>query len=346
MSTTIEWTDEVWNPVTGCTKVSAGCAHCYAETVARRFWPAQYPVVRLNGAHPASISADQLEVDIRDGLTRARRFTDVWCHPERLDIPLRWRKPRRVFVNSMSDLFHEAVPDSFIDRVFAVMALCPQHTFQVLTKRPKRMHGYLTAAGSMCSREAFVNGEIWIQLGTRLGNKIEHGGNWRCKWPLPNLWLGVSVEDQATANERIPQLLKTPATLRFVSAEPLLEPIDLREIRVPDEEAGEHAGRGFTCNALQREDDLTLFNAPTHLDWVIVGGESGPKARPCHVAWIQGLVGQCHAAATPCFVKQLGADPRWTGADSPPIAPARGKCANPAEWPEDLRVREMPEVDR
>jgi protein gp37 len=326
MSTTIEWTDEVWNPVTGCTKVSAGCAHCYAATVARRFWPAQYPVVLLDGRHPDSIPPQELARAIRDGLTRPRAFGDVWCHPERLEVPRHWRKPRHVFVDSMSDLFHESVPFDFSDRVFDKMSWLRRHTFQVLTKRPARMRNYMLRYVPGPNQRRMASG---IPLS-----------------PPSNVWLGVSVEDQATANERIPLLLQTPAALRFVSAEPLLEPIDLREIRVPDEEAGEHAGRGFTCNALQREDDLTLFNAPTHLDWVIVGGESGPKARPCHVAWIQGLVGQCHAAATPCFVKQLGADPRWTGADSPPIAPARGKCANPAEWPEDLRVQEMPEAER
>jgi protein gp37 len=178
----IEWTDATWSPVTGCTKVSEGCRHCYAETMAKRFWG-------------------------------DRHFGDVQCHPDRLEQPLRWRKPRRVFVNSMSDLFHPAVPDDFIDRVFAVMALCPQHTFQVLTKRPERMR-------------AWFDGGEHLRM-TRCFRNFQHYTKPVGPWPLPNVWLGVSVEDQATADERIPVLLDTPSALCFVSAEPLLGEIDL-----------------------------------------------------------------------------------------------------------------------
>jgi len=201
LKTKIQWTDATWSPVSGCSKVSAGCKHCYAE----RDWPrlAKNPKSPYFG----------------------RDFTDVRCHPERLDQPLRWRKPRRIFVNSMSDLFHESVPDSFIDEVFAVMSRCGDdttprfdafdaHQFQVLTKRPARMRRYMEdeiRGSAVCAR----------RLKYRGGSLIE--------WPPPNVWLGVSVEDQATADERIPILLQTPAAVRFVSAEPLLNPVDLSQ---------------------------------------------------------------------------------------------------------------------
>lgn len=324
-ATNIEWADRVWNPVTGCTKVSAGCKHCYAETLAGRFW-------------------------------KDRRFTDVQVHPDRLDAPLRWRKPARIFVNSMSDLFHEAVPNAFIDQVFAVMALCRQHTFIVLTKRPERMRAYMTRPGSMCSRETTVNGAIWSQLGTRRGSKIEHGGNWRCAWPIPNAILGVSVEDQTTADARIPLLLQTPAALRAVSLEPLLGPVDLDRLYSESEDGREQrwdsaiSGKRFSPWADGYVDCTTL-------DWVIVGGESGPKARPCDVAWIRSVVRQCQAAGVACFVKQLGAKPvgfpyntsTWVAQPTEALPLSfitNRKGADMSEWPADLRVREFPAVAR
>jgi hypothetical protein len=141
--TGIEWTEATWNPTTGCDKVSPGCAHCYAEGVADRLWATQYPAVMPDGTSVNAVPVHIAEEYQREGLTRPRAFTDVQCHEDRLDQPLRWKKPRKVFVNSMSDLFHEDVPDAFIDRVFAVMALAPQHTFQILTKRAERMRAYL-----------------------------------------------------------------------------------------------------------------------------------------------------------------------------------------------------------
>jgi len=211
MSTNIGWTNETWNPVTGCSKVSAGCKNCYAEAITERFG--------------------------------TQKFTDVTLHPDRIDRPLHWRKPRLVFVNSMSDLFHKDVPRSFQCRVFQTMKYAPQHTFQILTKRPERMRDDLRAV-------------------TR---------------PLPNVWLGVSCEDQATADERIPLLLQTPAAVRFVSCEPLLGSIDLAT-RIP-----RHA---------------------RFLDWVIVGGESGPNRREMDLDHLLSIVDQCKAEGVPCFVKQ------------------------------------------
>lgn len=244
----IEWTEATWNPVRGCTKVSAGCKHCYAETFAERF--------RGVKGHPYE------------------QGFDVRLVPEALDLPLRWRKPRRIFVNSMSDLFHEEVPESFIVDVFATMMEARRHVFQVLTKRPERMRDFLASRPSE-------------------------------RPTLPNVWLGTSVEDQAAADERIPHLLATPAAVRFLSCEPLLGPVDL---------------------------DMVVTEGTGCLDWVIVGGESGRKARPCDVSWVRSLVGQCRAADVPVFVKQLGAAHRLYDA----------KGGDPAEWPEDLRVRQWP----
>ncbi len=255
--TGISWTSATWNPVTGCAKVTQGCKHCYAE----RDW-----------ARLAHLPAYE-----------GRAFTDVTCHPERLDQPLRWSKPRMIFVNSMSDLFHEDVPDEFIDQVFAVMALAQDHTFQVLTKRPERMLAYLTerAAGGR---------HVW-----RAGQQIKMPGG-REKpapgWPLPNVWLGVSVENQAAADERIPLLLQTPAAVRWVSCEPLLGSVDLREVVMPD---------GDTLGTYLHND-----GEQAGLDWVVVGGESGPKARPMHPDWARRLRDQCEDARVPFFFKQTG----------------------------------------
>lgn len=340
LETSIEWTDATWNPVTGCTKVSAGCKHCYAETVAGRFWAKQYPP-NADGS--------------------PRRFTDVRCHPERLEEPLRWRKPRRVFVNSMSDLFHEDVPDEFIAAVFGVMAACPQHTFQALTKRPERMlewfrqsaldvidpgrpHYWLRhSAAAYLGDGSEADLDRWCDRLWDLG-----GPEADAPWPLPNVWLGVSCEDQPRADERIPLLLQTPAAVRFVSLEPLLGPITLRFLQPGDPPteidalAGTHGvlrpHRG-TCD---------------RLNWVIVGGESGPGARPCDLAWIRSIVQQCREAGAACFVKQLGAKPyevtsdkEYPGRNVHRVTIRRNLKVTsnggaPAEWPEDLRVREFP----
>lgn len=272
----IEWTEKTWNPVTGCTKVSEGCAHCYAEGVANRWWG-------------------------------DRKFGDVQFHPDRLEQPSRRRKPTMYFVNSMSDLFHESVTDEQLDQIFAVMALTPQHTYQVLTKRPRRMLKYM--------------GRLDLRKIIRAAGALDllmPQGRYSLKMPLSNIWLGVTVENQRTADERIPLLLQTPAAVRFLSCEPLLEAVDL--------------------NAATPEG--------TGLDWVIVGGESGAKARPCDIGWIHSIVEQCKEAEVPCFVKQLGTHPTVGMDTDNPIfySQSTGKGGNPDEWPEDLRVREYPEV--
>lgn len=255
MSTTnIEWTDATWNPVTGCSKVSPGCANCYAERMA---------LTRLAGkpGYP--------------GLpwTPENAEANVVLRPDRLDLPLRWRKPRRVFVNSMSDLFHERVPDGFVDRVFATMALAPQHAFQVLTKRPERMQAYLTdpcpcRSGHLPS----VHLRSRVQWETaKLGREIDLFGD--TEWPLPNVWLGTSIENDRFVG-RADALRDTPAAVRFISAEPLLGPLP----------------------------SLGL----TGIDWLIVGGESGPGARPMDPEWVRDLRDRAVAAGVPFFFKQWG----------------------------------------
>jgi len=208
----IEWTEVTWNPVTGCSKISQGCKFCYAERMAER--------LRAMGVHR-----------YRDGFR-------VTLQPDLLEAPLRWRRPRVVFVNSMSDLFHEAVPEEYILRVFSIMARASNHTFQVLTKRSERLR----------------------EMAARL------------PWPA-NVWMGVSVENQAMV-ERIDHLRTVPATVRFLSCEPLIGPLDSLDL------AGVH--------------------------WVIVGGESGPKARPMLPEWVQSLLTQCRGQEVPFFFKQWG----------------------------------------
>ena len=209
--TTIEWTDATWNVVTGCSKVSPGCKNCYAEAVANRFWAKQYPPI------PSVVNG---EPDGRD-----RRFTDVQCHPDRLEQPLHWRKPQRIFVNSMSDLFHEDVPDEFIFQVFGVMFLAKQHTFQILTKRAERML-------DCCLRAAKdPTSYIWAWASELQQGSVDVPQT--ITFPLSNVHLGVSVENQKYADERIPKLLQTPAAKRFVSYEPALGPINWGAIPAP-----------------------------------------------------------------------------------------------------------------
>ncbi len=278
MPTNIEWADETWNPTTGCSKVSQGCKNCYAL----REWP------RL-AANPKATAYF------------GREFADVACHPERLDAPLRWTKPRKVFVNSMSDLFHEDVPDDFIDRVFAVMALSPRHTFQVLTKRPERMLAYMTQDGH--GRWGFIDGRARQIYAAQHGRRFPAGKI--LLGPLPNVWLGVSVEDQANAEERIPLLLQTPAAVRWISAEPLLGPVNLSALRLSGGEFD--ALRGGDVGRSGRVETWPA------LSWVVAGGESGPKARPMHPAWVSGLRDQCAAAGVAFLMKQWGA---WVPAEA------------------------------
>ncbi|MCF6112361.1 DUF5131 family protein [Mesorhizobium muleiense] len=309
--TSIEWTQRPgtkgasWNPVrardrlTGkvgwhCTHDSEGCRFCYAEGFNLRL-----------GTGLAYKPGHERDIEI---------FLDQ----KTLQVPLRWKAPRTIFCGSMTDLFGQFVSDEMLDKIFAVAALCPQHTFIFLTKRADRMRRYLSSA----DRPRLVNGQIWSALGTPRGSKIVHNGNWRCSLPLPNVWLGVSTEDQAAADRRIPELLATPAAVRFVSAEPLLGPINLESklggTRWIGGQRGcdgrhQHAGMaGEVIHGVLHKGDP---RRPHHhhddrcapgLDWVIVGGESGRNARPMHPDWARDLSRQCFINRVPFFFKQWG----------------------------------------
>jgi protein gp37 len=274
--THIEWTDATWNPITGCSVVSAGCKHCYAMKLAG---------TRL-AHHPSRAG---LTIDTKAGpvWTGEVRFNSEW-----LDQPLRWRRPRRIFVCAHGDLFHESVPDEWIDQVFAVMAMAPQHTFQVLTKRPERMRDYLAAMYGP------------LRVNRLLPHLYARGAEpspavCRCE-PLRNVWLGVSVEDQAAADERIPLLLQCHAAVRWISAEPLLGPVDLTNTW-PDTTATLNAFTGSARHVLGFG-EKTLGT----LGWVVAGGESGTGARPMHPDWARSLRDQCKAAGVPFLFKQWG----------------------------------------
>ena len=296
-NTAIEWTHlpgfrgETWNPVVGCDKVSQGCKLCYAETLHNR-------------RHKAFLAGAKLPQQY------AKPFRHVQFLENRLERPLRWKKPRAVFVNSLSDLFHENVPEGFIDIVFAVMGLTPQHRFMVLTKRPEAMRDYLT--GVTMQKRVDVAAETLIeQHGTRQEkwDLSLRRGAWVPTvraWPLPNVWLGVSVENQKAANARIPVLAETPAALRFLSCEPLLGPL---EFTLTLREGDEH-GYGAV-----RYDMLTGYKwmwdgfetpleptGPIH--WVIAGAESGQGARPMDEAWVRRIRDTCTVERIPFFYKQ------------------------------------------
>lgn len=334
MSTSIEWCDETWNPVVGCSRVSAGCDHCYAMGVAHRKMSEQH--VGLTKLRPKGAA--------RPGVDWTG---EVRCLSERLAEPMRWKKPRRVFVNSMSDLFHPGVPFEFVAAVFGVMAACPQHTFLVLTKRPRRaveFFAWLPAQFPSAHERGAARGARWFAWSTyeldKHGKHIfDYAAEW--PWPLPNVHIGVSAEDQATFDERVPLLLQCPAAVRWVSAEPLLGPIDMTR-------CGEY--RGDPISAL--ETIIGLGYERPALDWIVVGGESGPGARVFDIAWARSIVRQCRDAGTPVFVKQLGARARFLPGDDvtgyegiyQPLDLHDRKGGDPQEWPADLRVRQYPEV--
>ncbi len=282
--TGIEWTDATWNAIRGCTRVSEGCRNCYAEGVAARFSGPGLPYEGL--ARRTSSGEPRWTGEVR--------VVDSHLHD-----PIRWKRPRKIFVNSMSDLFHEKVATADIDHILTVMLLTPRHTFQVLTKRPERMQQYLS--------DPMLYGRVLA-----IANKL------RAMWPAlqlvgisdpstmpaPWIWWGVSVENQAAADERIPLLLQTPAAVRFLSCEPLLGHVDvsrwLRYILQTND------GRWLHNTDAGVESVGGIWRHP--LDWVIAGGESGANARPCHPAWLQSLRDQCAAASKPVafFLKQWG----------------------------------------
>lgn len=309
--TSIEWTDYTANPlkfrtadgrvVWACVKTSPGCTNCYAEHLSTR-----YAGVRRAGDWNAGTMAGLTpfldEAELRKMLTYK---------------PAAWK---RVFVGDMTDVFGEWVPDELLDRLFAIFASRQDVTWQVLTKRPERMRAYLSGIDVPLR---------WVSDAKALGvDPFDFDPKWKNRG-LANVWLGVSCEDQQRADERIPELLQTPAAVRFISAEPLLGPMDL------------YRG-GFTLLEPVKSPSGTKWPG---LDWVIVGGESGVGARPCNLEWIRSLVGQCQAAGVQAFVKQLGGEP-YDGLSVVDSHRRRvhtkGKGGDPSEWPEDLRVREFP----
>lgn len=308
----IEWTDATWNPITGCEIVSPGCKNCYA--------------MRLAGSrlqhHPS-----------RKGLTKPSKGGPVWTGEVRLnegwiEQPTKWHAPRKIFVCAHGDLFYEKVPDEWIDRVFAVMTQCHQHTFQVLTKRPARMKDYIDRVwnarkGMEPAIEGFANGKRYVLGPYKFHDETE----WR-DWPLPNVHLGVSCERQEEADERIPILLETKAAVRFISAEPLIGPIDASKFMWPvcgwwksskyrNYEQAKAAGDecGLDRQSVVHADRVFL-------DWMIAGGESGPGARHMDPEWMRSIRDQCAAAGVPFFAKQM---------------------ARKATIPPDLMVRQFPE---
>lgn len=348
--TGIAWTDSTWNPIRGCSVVSPGCKNCYAQTMANRYSGPGLPY---------------------EGLVNSTGHWNgvIRVVPAAMDQPLRWHAARKIFVNSMSDLFHHNVKYRTRDEIFAVMAMAQHHQFQVLTKRPEEMLEYVCDG----SRERIARcvEEIWGEKyshkgpfakdasGDRLATSTAAGvaegirKGWR--WPLQNVWLGVSAENQETADERIPILLRVPAAIRWVSYEPALGRIDFdRECVVPRD--GERVVvrwlGGSYAGALPRARGL---------DWIVVGGESGGGARPFDVNWARDTVKACRATGVACFVKQLGAKP-FNVWEPPTVEQSAESIARHGEydpdeshfrlhnrsggdmneWPEDLRVQAFP----
>lgn len=353
--TKIEWTDATWNPVTGCTLVSEGCRNCYAAELA---------ATRLKH-HPSRKGLAQKNADGVAKFTGEVRFNEYW-----LDQPLKWKKPRKIFVCAHGDLFHENVPDEWIDRIFAVMALSPQHVFQVLTKRPERMRSYFAETWQPAPEQVFefrdkqlrvpaetrrsdrwdrINEVMdWLSISTHDDRFWDENDNLigRIPWPrqpLQNVWLGTSVEDQTTANERIPHLLETPAALRWVSYEPalgavdfdhvdldgdgtqrVLKPYSLQElwrdhwcdVDADDDDDFEHFLDWYECSYASPEDLPTSPTSP-RIDWVVAGGESGRNARPMHPDWVRQTRDQCDAAGVPFHFKQWGEWLPWEPGSAP-----------------------------
>jgi protein gp37 len=307
--TSIEWTQRTWNPVRGCSRVSPGCQHCYAERQAARNLPGMksptgesFAIINGNGPHWTG---------------------KVELIPSMLDVPLKRKKPTTWFVNSMSDLFHEDLDTQARDRIFDIMEACPQHTFQILTKRAELMQ-----------REMEFRRK-WREIGApEPYNNLPRP----CpKFTLPNVWLGVSVEDQQRADERIPLLLQTPAAIRFLSVEPLLGPVNLTAL------SGKIGGTLLNClDGRWDEDDSCVPG----IDWVIVGGESGPGARPMHPDWPRSIRDQCQAAGVPFFFKQWGG---WIQRPSGHLLPVEECQIHPrlgivtVEYPPDLPIHEAPQ---
>jgi protein gp37 len=280
----ISWTDATWNPVTGCTKVSEGCKHCYAEREVEGRW----------SKNPKSVFF-------------GRSFTDVQSHKDQLAVPMKWKKPHRIFVCPRADLFHESVPFEFIAAVFGAMSVAEQHTFQVLTKRPERMLEFFDWLLHEADRVHESDGptSLCVMHLLILGADLPRFALFKkATWPLHNVHLGVTIENQAAADERISLLLATPAAVRWISAEPLIGPVTFR-----------------WASWVNEKDMHARYGSYHHLDglrginWIVAGGESGPNARPMHPDWARNIRDQCEAAGVPFLFKQFG---EWTQTECKP----------------------------
>lgn len=295
----IEWTDATWNPVTGCSHVSEGCRNCYAERTSKRF---------------------------------KRDFEKVEFHPDRLENPTRWNRPRKVFVCSMSDLFHAANSFNQIDKILAITALADWHVYQILTKRPEFMKRYFkTLLETGVSRTLYR--ALYSETRTDLSPDLIPT---KLTLPLKNLWVGVSVEDEKTADERIPYLFEIPAAVRWVSYEPALGPVDFRKYL-----DGFCSGCGTSrrdCRTFQNSGAIACCPDCRHnaLDWVVAGGESGPGARPAHPEWIGSTQVQCKVSGVPFFFKQWGEYAPWDHrrgtVDVPRVKKVPWRPGSPSPW--------------
>ena len=288
----IEWCDRTWNPITGCTKISPGCENCYAERMAKRFGGSR-------------------------GYADGEHFK-VRTHEEKLLAPLRWNKPSKIFVGSMTDIFHDDVPDEFLDKMFAVMAMAANHTFMVLTKRPERMKAYF----DYIDRDEAIGSEEMLMaeaMGENFKGKFR--GPTHQRLPLSNVWLGVTTENQEQVEKRIPILLNTPAAYRFVSIEPMLSEVNLCFYSQFEHEDNE----GFGVESMEG------------IDWVICGGESGHGARPLNSDWVLDLKVQCNAYRKPFFFKQWGEFNEWGEKVGKKEAGRLLYDEEVMEWPEILK---------
>jgi len=351
--TSIEWTHRPqtggekggysWNPIRArrksngkagwaCTHASPGCINCYAESINKRFG---------TGLAFNVPSLDQVELFISEKI---------------LQEPLRLKKPATIFVGDMFDLFHEAITDEQIEAVVAVAALCQQHTFQFLSKRADRLLRWFqenngpmeTCEQGVQRRSEFIGKIVWDGRGSQphlyfraTAESVANRRAWP-GWPLPNCWFGVSVESQKYADERIPLLLQTPAAVRFLSVEPMLEKITFDERLGPGNRPWLKKGCHYASDGFVMDVAHSCEEDCTSIDWVICGGESGPKARPFNLAWAENLLQQCKEAGVPFFMKQMGSNPYLYNEDAKMRSIRDRKGGDMNEWPECLRVREFP----
>ncbi|HEY0075553.1 MAG TPA: DUF5131 family protein [Abditibacteriaceae bacterium] len=356
-NTSIEWATKSWGITLGCDKKSDGCKNCYAIKTAWRL--SHNPNKKIFPLYQGLVEKTKGGNLNWTGLVRSV--------PDRLEDPLHWKKPERIFVNSQSDLFHEDVPFEFIDRVFAVMALCPQHIFLILTKRPERMLEYLSTPqrGMMIHDAAYQDRDNYSEM-LRSETIVRLGRDDEFQLPLPNVWLGVSIEDPDTANERLSTLRQIPAAVRWISYEPALQLVDFEQLFSDAMEDRRHTG--CTCDGEYAPCEVCDALGPKcPFDWLVVGGESGADARPFDIAIARSTIKQCRAAKVPVFLKQLGRYVIVSDRDAEGIEqrhayrarlyypsaddhrwmwePNDKKGGDQDEWPEDVKVREFPQVE-